>query len=209
MAPSRSAHPWSLPAVPTLLACELTSAERPTLSQGGGYIYQICPLSSDLTEACFASTPLEFALQGPSGEYMRRMIHDDPFKDVDVPGTVVTEGGGKGWAINPYPYGTTIPCDWNAAAHGKHCTWKCPRCGPPWYAADGACPDTNCEHTPGLPQNITYGTAIEPPPSGANTVEDRVIVPTSIPAGNYVLRWRWDCEASSQVWTTCSDITIV
>mmetsp|Transcript_6026 Transcript_6026/g.15697 ORF Transcript_6026/g.15697 Transcript_6026/m.15697 type:complete len:141 (+) Transcript_6026:211-633(+) len=140
---------------------------------------------------------------------MQRMIHDDPSSDFDIPATVVAEGGGKGWALNPFPYETDIPCDWNAGAHGEHCTWKCERCGAPDFAADGACPDHNCEHTPGLPRDVTYGTAIEDLTKGAGTVEDRVVVPTGIPAGDYVLRWRWDCEASSQVWTTCSDITVV
>ena len=28
-------------------------------------------------------------------------------------------------------------------------------------------------------------------------------------AGEYVLGWRWDCEMSSQVWSSCADITIV
>ena len=37
-------------------------------------------------------------------------------------------------------------------------------------------------------------------------VEDSVMVPKQIPAGEYVLGRRWDCEGSSQVWNTCSDI---
>jgi len=180
-----------------------------TAAHGGGYVYQLCPASQPLTEECFASTPLPFATAA-DGSYTQRFIHSDSSDDFDAPATLVTEGGGVGWAINPYPYGTSIPCDWNAAAHNQHCSFQCARCGAPWYAADGACPDHNCEHAiaeQALP-NITYGTAIPDRSRGANTVEDRVRVPTSLAAGEYVLRWRWDCEASSQVWTTCSDITI-
>ena len=77
------------------------------------------------------------------------------------------------------------------------------------YAADGACPDPHCAHTPGLPKGITFGNAIPNLAGGTSTIEDSVEVPADIAAGEYVLRWRWDCEASSQVWTTCSDITIV
>jgi hypothetical protein len=178
-----------------------------TAAHGGGYVYQLCPLSAGLTEECFASSPLAFA-PGPDGSYTQRMIHSDPSKDHNIPATVVAEGGGKGWMFNPFPYGTDVPCDWNPGAHGQHCDWHCKRCGPPWYAADGACPDKNCVHTEGLPRSIYYGTAIPDLTRGSSTVEDSLLVPKDIPAGEYVLRWRWDCEASSQVWTTCSDITI-
>jgi len=177
-----------------------------TAAHGGGYIYQLCPLGLPLTEECFASTPLAFATS--DGKYTQRVIHSEPAKDFDIPATVVTEGGGKGWAINPFPYATDIPCDWNAGAHGAHCDYKCERCGPPWYAADGACPDVNCTHHEGLPRDIHYGTAIEDLTQGGRTIEDSVVVPASVAPGDYVLRWRWDCEASSQVWTTCADITV-
>jgi hypothetical protein len=30
-----------------------------------------------------------------------------------------------------------------------------------------------------------------------------------LPAGEYVLSWRWDVEQSPQVWANCADITIV
>ena len=39
-------------------------------------------------------------------------------------------------------------------------------------------------------------------------IVDKVIVPTGLPAGDYVLGWRWDCEETAQIWSTCSDITI-
>jgi len=37
---------------------------------------------------------------------------------------------------------------------------------------------------------------------------DKVIVP-DVPAGEYVLSWRWDAEQTKQVWAQCSDVTIV
>ena len=42
----------------------------------------------------------------------------------------------------------------------------------------------------------------------AYTVEDELIVPNDIPAGEYVLGWRWDCEQTTQIWSSCADITI-
>jgi hypothetical protein len=46
------------------------------------------------------------------------------------------------------------------------------------------------------------------PPAGSYSVEDALKVPTDIAPGDYVLGWRWDCEKTSQIWSSCSDITI-
>lgn len=44
--------------------------------------------------------------------------------------------------------------------------------------------------------------------AGKNTaIMDSVRVPST--PGEYVLGFRWDCETSSQVWSTCADVTIV
>ena len=40
-------------------------------------------------------------------------------------------------------------------------------------------------------------------------LEDVIRVPANVPVGEYVVGWRWDCEATSQIWQSCSDITIV
>lgn len=37
---------------------------------------------------------------------------------------------------------------------------------------------------------------------------DTVKVPDVAP-GDYVVSWRWDCEATTQVWANCGDVTIV
>jgi hypothetical protein len=173
-----------------------------TAAHGGGYIYQICPAetvnkgSAAAIEKCFASTPLKFA-PAAHGGFTHLVIHADPSKDYEINATIVAEGGGAGWAIHPWPYGSGAPCDWNPSIHGEHCHWGCPRCKAPWWAADGACPDNNCEHSTELPTNINYGIAFKGL-TDSSTVEDRVIVP-NVEKGEYVLRWRWDCEASSQV----------
>ena len=39
------------------------------------------------------------------------------------------------------------------------------------------------------------------------TMYDQLRVP-AVPAGEYVLGFRWDCESSAQVWQSCADITI-
>ena len=62
-------------------------------------------------------------------------------EDYEIPAVVVEEGGGIGWVIHPMGAADAHPCDWNPAATGQHCDYtSCPRCGAPWYAADGACP---------------------------------------------------------------------
>jgi hypothetical protein len=37
---------------------------------------------------------------------------------------------------------------------------------------------------------------------------DSLKVPDTLPAGDYVLSWRWDCEQTPQVWNSCADITV-
>lgn len=39
-------------------------------------------------------------------------------------------------------------------------------------------------------------------------IVDMVKIPDDLPAGEYVLGWRWDCEESNQIWQSCSDVTI-
>ncbi len=41
------------------------------------------------------------------------------------------------------------------------------------------------------------------------TMSDYLGVPESLPAGEYVLGYRWDCETSAQVWQSCADVTVV
>jgi len=33
-------------------------------------------------------------------------------------------------------------------------------------------------------------------------------VPVDVPAGEYLLSWRWDCESSPQVWFSCADVIV-
>merc|ERR1719162_1863103 len=41
------------------------------------------------------------------------------------------------------------------------------------------------------------------------TYNDNVKVPSELPAGRYVLGWRWDSEQSAQVWSNCAVIQLV
>jgi len=138
--------------------------------------------------------------------------------------SLVTEGGGQGWMMNPVPNFHEINCDYNATKvePSGHCAYKCARCGPPTYAADEACPTVCSKQFPGTPTYAGADPKIFPwPPPGHRmlecseygscdfAIEDVIKVPDNIPPGEYVLGWRWDCEMTSQVWTNCADITIV
>ena len=171
-----------------------------TAAHGGGYSYRLCALGQTLEEACFEKNPVPFAT-AEDGSYNHTVIDntDGPYRT--IAGTVVASGGGKGWALFPQGYGSHAPCDWNPGRDGLHCHWRCPRCGAPWWSADGACPDYNCSHhnLPRLPTN--YGDNFPGSVPKAKTIEDTLVVPPVAP-GEYVLQWRWDCEATSQIWTS-------
>jgi hypothetical protein len=91
---------------------------------------------------------------------------------------------------------------------------NCTGCGAPWYAADDACPTRCSDQFPGLPAYTGSDPAIFPDPLYPHwfteyAIEDELRVPANLPAGDYVLGWRWDCEMTSQVWSSCADITLV
>ena len=39
-------------------------------------------------------------------------------------------------------------------------------------------------------------------------IEDTIKILANIAAGEYVLAFRWDCEETTQIWQSCSDITM-
>jgi len=39
-------------------------------------------------------------------------------------------------------------------------------------------------------------------------IVDMIQIPSDLPAGQYVVGWRWDCEESNQIWQSCSDVSI-
>jgi len=46
-------------------------------------------------------------------------------------------------------------------------------------------------------------------PNKPVAVLDVLKVPDDLPVGEYVLGWRYDCEATAQVWSNCADVQIV
>ena len=39
-------------------------------------------------------------------------------------------------------------------------------------------------------------------------VLDKVRLPANLTPGKWVVGWRWDCEESTQVWSSCGDVVI-
>ena len=73
-------------------------------------------------------------------------------------------------------------------------------------------PGQRCDNPP---RNLAHpGYSFEPPCDAECMrqrpgVLDHVRVPATLKPGAYVLGFRWDCDASSQVWQQCSDIELV
>ena len=191
----------------------LTAPPPPSLSLQ----FRLCPASKPLTESCFAAMPLKFAEPAHTLKYKD---HDLKINATLVPDSVTGTGD---WLMNPIPsyasdnVGCDVDCTSTDPAFGggrsstctkdKHCHWSCPGCGAPTYAADTACPAKCAESYPQyFPSGKAYVGAdkgLFPDPHGLSkayhsfAVEDELVVPADIPAGNYVLGWRWDCEQVS------------
>lgn len=151
-------------------------------NHGGGYQYRLCPLKSNLTEACFQETPMPFA-----GDSSMMMSNGTMLK---LKSTFVTEGTlpvGGTWQMNPvvgYMFGSTP-----TGPDPSH-RWR-----------EDPCHD----HTPWqrLGQGICTGEWIK-----NITMYDQLRVPEHLVPGEYVLGFRWDCETSAQIWQSCADVTI-
>lgn len=175
-------------------------------NHGGGYQYRLCKASENLTEACFQRTPLVFvrdkqALQWRNGTRLR------------INGTWVDDGttpAGSTWAMNPIPR-----IDFDSRSSGQPAGFKgcsmvngepagaaCRQFEPPcaadngWYAQPPASKSVDVEGE--CSGDWTGGVIV-----------DQVVIPASLEAGDYVLGWRWDCEESTQVWSSCADVTVI
>jgi hypothetical protein len=157
-------------------------------NHGGGYQYRLCPLHSELTEECFQQTPMPFA--GDS----KLMLGNGTLMTLNS--TFVSEGvlpEGSTWQLNPIP-------GWGVVSHGG---WN--YTSKRWF--DPPCDDPMSLHPPQGDLRLSQGLC-----SGEwltnITTYDQLRVPEHLPPGEYVLGFRWDCEASAQVWQSCADVTI-
>lgn len=184
-------------------------------NHGGGYSYRLCPASEKLTEACFKAHQLDFVPEkaGLLFEDGSRMS----IKPVHVAGNV-TNPPGSMWARIPVaptklgPMCIAGPHDDPNAPHS--CATKN---NPKTPCGCTPCPQTpgsdcsrcdNCYEKPAYPPYMHQGK----PVSGVGPVVgmlDSVKIPADLPAGKYVLGFRYDCEATAQVWSNCADIELI
>ena len=40
-------------------------------------------------------------------------------------------------------------------------------------------------------------------------IVDKVYIPADLEPGAWVVGWRWDCEETTQVWSSCADVQIL
>ena len=153
-------------------------------NHGGGYQYRLCPSDKPLTEACFKATPLAFvgqqSLQFQNGSRLAipssyTFANGTGFHTEDYPGapheppSFLAQSPGL-WARNPIPDHKMVP------HHVLNETEFSPPChddtsGP----TDGLCSGERPFHL---------------------TIVDMLQIPKSIPPGDYVVGFRWDCEGN-------------
>jgi len=161
-------------------------------NHGGGYSYRLCRLGpggrAELTEECFQRTPLKFASSSSWVQY-----GEDENSKVFFRANRTTEGTlpeGSEWSKNPIP--------------------NCAGVNGGFLDPDSSCPKGLQFPAPaaGL---FGHGSNIHTPnvTDFQWTLMDELEVPVHMVPGDYVLSFRWDCEQTAQVWTTCANIRLL
>jgi len=161
-----------------------------TANHGGGYSYRLCKVPeggySKLTEECFQQISLEFV-----GDKQWVQYGEDKSRRVEIQATRTTKGTyplGSQWTKNP------IPACIGGLGGFYYPTKECP---------------SGTQFKPPRPDLFGFGVnrAHTFPPFSFSIV-DKVRVPADLPAGDYVLSFRWDCEQTPQVWNTCASVKL-
>ena len=200
-------------------------------NHAGGYTYSLCRVVSGegLTEECFDRLPLQFASNTTTLRYM--FLTDNgtlgPNRtEVAIPARRVSGDAvlpkGSVWTKNPVPPGSWVgERGWQGNEHppqfdppagcDEHC-WGYQPCNvgfthPSYDGWNHTLPSLpSCSRAgPGAPLANGQGCCHTTAYMG---IVDEVRVPRDIRPGHYVVRWRWDCEQSPQIWSGCGDIMI-
>jgi len=160
-------------------------------NHGGGYAYRLAPANQPLTEAAFRQLPLPFASLTSTlrwdGDTSTQLVFNASRTSTG------TTPPGSSWARNPIPSGLWSRegpqfdplCHESQACADYFTTGK---------GEQGVCKCSGFSNGGPLLPNLE--------------IVDSLQLPSSLPPGDYVLQWRWDCEESDQVWASCSDVTI-
>lgn len=178
-------------------------------NHGGGYSYRLCPADEPLTEECFQKHQLDF-VQDQQGVVLKNGTV------VLIKGTFVDKGtypAGSMWSTLP------VPSDWLGprCLPGPNDTKATPNACEDWEHSNV---DGPCKPCPGTPGSDCSRCDNGPTPSFPvpypgfvgcdhhHAIRDKVKVPPTLKPGKYVLNWRWDCEATAQVWENCADVVL-
>merc|ERR1712000_387166 len=104
-----------------------------------------------------------------------------------------TRPAGSTWRRNPIPPYREVDTQRRGCPHGSGFP-------PPVPDVPALCGNTQAGSPsgPDVPREL--------PNDEKYIIGDELRVPNK--QGDYVLQWRWDCEESLQIWTSCADITI-
>ena len=211
----------ALPPMPTGVVWKLggngTVAWNVRNNHGGGYSYRLCPADEPLSEECFRRTPLDFwedaqAILYPDGS--RRPVRGTFLRDGTSPPN-------SHWSALPIPPAGLGP----RCLPGPHDTNATPHGCQPWEGrannnghVPGPC--VPCPETPGSDCSRcdngganAHSPAFPPPFHGVlgapvQGILDVLKVPEDLKPGRWVLGFRYDCEATAQVWQNCADIEL-
>jgi len=174
-------------------------------NHGGGYAYRLAPADVLLTEEAFRQMALDFV--GPSilrwdGNVTSQLAFDP--KKLGWETSHGTTPQGSTWRKNPIPSGI----------------WQ----------REGATFDPVCTESEACKRAVATGGIDQHMGASADAslqgvcrcshfsnggyllpnleVVDNVRIPKDLKAGHYVLQWRWDCEETDQIWTSCSDVMV-
>lgn len=179
-------------------------------NHGGGYQYRICPAGEPLTESCMQRTPLPFATGEKSWLRYKDGSAGPGFTAVDV--ATGTQPAGSVWRMNPIPM--IVDPGWVDTPHAL-CNYT--REGFPLSLGCRQFTPLGCDEGPGqhpwqpIPGYGRVGPEVMGRCSGNlidATIVDRVVIPEGTPPGEYVVGFRWDCEETAQIWSSCADVTI-
>jgi hypothetical protein len=172
------------------------------VNHGGGYQYRLCPKEADPTEECFQSNPLPFA----STSSTIRFSNGSNFRINATDVSTGTHPANSMFRRNPIP---ACNCDF-----GEFCVAD-ERKGRQFKAYQNVsgpsrCP-TGTQFPPpvGFEEGYGYGGRDAPPPNTDIfywSISDEIRVPPM--TGSFVLSFRWDCEQTPQVWSSCADIEV-
>ncbi|KAK3257674.1 hypothetical protein CYMTET_33251 [Cymbomonas tetramitiformis] len=164
-------------------------------NHGGGYSYRLCKRSEGLTEECFQRTPLDFV-----GDTQFVQWGPDSSKRVEFKANRTRDGtvpAGSQWTKNPIP-----ACAIWGGGMSEEAGNACGPEGPQF-------PSPTADLVTGEPLEGFCEVASTNWRSDCNfTIVDKLKVPSSMAEGDYALSFRWDCEQTTQIWTTCANIRI-